>query len=161
MNGEATVTRWRRYGKDRLYVTAADGSAVGWHDLLDDVAHPESPELADQLAAAVDDWRRVDGVPECGRSSRGCSGCTPRSGRGVSARWGRRRWRTGWQSWSPKDPRWRVLHAIPVGERGSDIDHLAIGPAGVFTINAKYHAGAKIWVGGDTFLCRCERTTSS
>jgi len=49
-----------------------------------------------------------------------------------------------------KDPRWRVLHAIPVGERGSDIDHLAIGPAGVFTINAKYHAGAKIWVGGDT-----------
>lgn len=51
-----------------------------------------------------------------------------------------------------KDPRWRVLHAIPVGERGSDIDHLAIGPAGVFTINAKYDAGAKIWVGGDTLL---------
>ena len=48
-----------------------------------------------------------------------------------------------------KDPRWRVLHAVPVGDRGSDIDHLAIGPAGVFTINTKHHPGAKIWVGKD------------
>ncbi|MCY4725392.1 nuclease-related domain-containing protein [Nocardioides sp. STR2] len=48
-----------------------------------------------------------------------------------------------------KDPRWRVLHAVPVGDRGSDIDHLVIGPAGVFTINAKHHPGAKIWVGKD------------
>ena len=48
-----------------------------------------------------------------------------------------------------KDPRWRVLHAVPVGERGSDIDHLVIGPAGVFTINTKHHPGAKIWVGKD------------
>ncbi|MDP9431276.1 MAG: NERD domain-containing protein [Actinomycetota bacterium] len=24
--------------------------------------------------------------------------------------------------------RWRVLHAVPVGERGSDIDHVVIGP---------------------------------
>ena len=58
------VTRWRRYGKDRLYVTAADGSAVGWHDLVDDVAHPERPELADQLAAAVVGWRGSDAPPE-------------------------------------------------------------------------------------------------
>jgi Nuclease-related domain len=49
------------------------------------------------------------------------------------------------------DGRWRVLHAIPVGNRGSDIDHIAIGPAGVFTINAKHHPDAKVWVGGDTF----------
>lgn len=48
-----------------------------------------------------------------------------------------------------KDPRWRVLHAVPVGERGSDIDHLVVGPAGVFTINAKHHPGARIWVGKD------------
>jgi hypothetical protein len=48
-----------------------------------------------------------------------------------------------------KDPRWRVLHAVPVGDRGSDIDHLVIGPAGVFTINTKHHPGAKIWVGKD------------
>lgn len=49
-------------------------------------------------------------------------------------------------------PEWRVLHAIPVGARGSDIDHLAIGPGGVFSLNAKHHPGAKIWVGGNTLM---------
>ena len=48
-----------------------------------------------------------------------------------------------------RDQRWRVLHSIPVGERGSDIDHLVIGPAGVFTLNAKHHPEARIWVAGD------------
>ncbi|MBF4163528.1 NERD domain-containing protein [Nocardioides sp. CBS4Y-1] len=51
-----------------------------------------------------------------------------------------------------KDPRWRVLHAIPVGTRGSDIDHLVLGPGGVFTINTKHHPRAKVWVSGDTFM---------
>ena len=37
-------------------------------------------------------------------------------------------------------PDWRTIHAVPVGDRGSDIDHVVIGPAGVFTINAKNHA---------------------
>lgn len=46
---------------------------------------------------------------------------------------------------------WRVIHSIPVGERGSDIDHLVIGPAGVFTINTKHHPTANVWVRGDTF----------
>lgn len=56
-----------------------------------------------------------------------------------------------------KDPRWRILHAVRVGERGSDIDHVVIGPGGVFTINAKHHPGAKIWVGGDTFMVNGQR----
>lgn len=50
------------------------------------------------------------------------------------------------------DPRWRCLHAIPVGRRGADIDHLVIGPGGVFTLNAKHHPGARLWIGGDTFM---------
>ena len=56
-----------------------------------------------------------------------------------------------------KDPRWQVIHAIPVGTRGSDIDHLVIGPGGVFTINTKNHPDAKIWVGGDTFMVNGNR----
>jgi len=47
---------------------------------------------------------------------------------------------------------WRVLHAVPVGENGSDIDHVVIGPGGVFTINTKHHPDASVWVGGNTFL---------
>ena len=49
-------------------------------------------------------------------------------------------------------PTWRVLHAVRVGEKGSDIDHVVIGPGGVFTVNAKNHPDKSIWVGGDTFL---------
>jgi hypothetical protein len=49
-------------------------------------------------------------------------------------------------------PWWRALHSIPVGNRGSDIDHLVVGPGGVFTLNAKHHPGARIWVGGNTLL---------
>ncbi|WP_347176856.1 nuclease-related domain-containing protein [Parafrankia sp. EAN1pec] len=41
---------------------------------------------------------------------------------------------------------WRVLHSIPL-PRDVDIDHLLIGPGGVFTFNTKYHVGARIWVG--------------
>jgi hypothetical protein len=44
-------------------------------------------------------------------------------------------------------PEWTVLHAVPVGKGGSDIDHVVIGPAGVFTINTKRHRRQKIWVG--------------
>ncbi|MEL0626115.1 nuclease-related domain-containing protein [Salinibacterium amurskyense] len=44
-------------------------------------------------------------------------------------------------------PEWAVLHAVPVGKGDSDIDHVVIGPAGVFTINTKRHPGKKIWVG--------------
>ncbi|WP_324654103.1 nuclease-related domain-containing protein [Georgenia sp. H159] len=54
-------------------------------------------------------------------------------------------------------PEWRVLHAVRVGQRGSDIDHVAIGPAGVFTVNAKHHPNASVWVGGDTFMVNGRR----
>ncbi|MER5730966.1 nuclease-related domain-containing protein [Streptomyces sp. NPDC002138] len=41
---------------------------------------------------------------------------------------------------------WRVLHGIEKGN-GGDIDHLLIGPGGVFSVNTKNHRGAKVWVG--------------
>lgn len=42
---------------------------------------------------------------------------------------------------------WHVLHAVPVGRRGSDIDHVAIGPGGVFTINTKRRPRSTVWIG--------------
>jgi hypothetical protein len=47
---------------------------------------------------------------------------------------------------------WFTLHAVPIGEHGSDIDHVVIGPGGVFCINTKTHLGKKVWVGGDTVM---------
>ncbi len=41
---------------------------------------------------------------------------------------------------------WRVLHSIPVGAGDSDIDHVLIGPPGVFTVNSKHHPGANVWI---------------
>ncbi|MEU6252243.1 nuclease-related domain-containing protein [Streptomyces sp. NPDC047043] len=41
---------------------------------------------------------------------------------------------------------WRVLHGVGKAN-GGDIDHLLIGPGGVFAINTKHHPGASVWVG--------------
>ncbi|MHC5796662.1 nuclease-related domain-containing protein [Lacisediminihabitans sp. FW035] len=43
-------------------------------------------------------------------------------------------------------PEWFVRHAVPIGAGTKDVDHLVIGPGGVFAINTKHHAGAKVWV---------------
>jgi len=45
-------------------------------------------------------------------------------------------------------PEWTVLHSVPVGRGSSDIDHVVIGPPGVFTINTKFSPGKTVWVGG-------------
>ncbi|HWD83693.1 MAG TPA: nuclease-related domain-containing protein [Kribbella sp.] len=54
-------------------------------------------------------------------------------------------------------PRWTVLHAVPIGVRGADIDHLIVGQAGVFTVNTKHHRGQRIWVAGRGFLVSGQR----
>jgi hypothetical protein len=35
---------------------------------------------------------------------------------------------------------------VPVGEKGADIDHIVIGPAGVFTLNTKNHSKSRVTV---------------
>jgi hypothetical protein len=42
---------------------------------------------------------------------------------------------------------WFVRHSIPIGAETTDVDHLVIGPGGVFAINTKHHRGASIWIG--------------
>ncbi|HEY5266219.1 MAG TPA: nuclease-related domain-containing protein [Acidimicrobiales bacterium] len=41
---------------------------------------------------------------------------------------------------------WFVLHAVQVREEGTDIDHVVIGPSGVFTLNTKNHLGKSVTV---------------
>jgi hypothetical protein len=48
---------------------------------------------------------------------------------------------------------------LPVGDRDSDIDHVVIGPVGVFTIDAKNHPQANVWVRDDT--CKVNGTPSA
>ncbi|MDJ0376438.1 nuclease-related domain-containing protein [Cryobacterium sp. PH31-L1] len=49
-------------------------------------------------------------------------------------------------------PEWRVFHALPIGKASADIDHLVVGPGGIFTINTKHHRGKKIWIAERSFL---------
>lgn len=41
---------------------------------------------------------------------------------------------------------WSVFHALPVGSGEADVDHLVVGPAGVFVVNTKHHRGQRVWV---------------
>lgn len=52
---------------------------------------------------------------------------------------------------------WHVVHAVTVGSRGADIDHVVVGPGGVFTVNSKHHPRAKVWVGGNVFMINGQR----
>ena len=55
-------------------------------------------------------------------------------------------------------PEWTVLHAVPVGDGTSDIDHVLIGPAGVVTVNTKNHGTKRVWVAGKAFLVAGQKT---
>jgi len=58
------------------------------------------------------------------------------------------------------DKVWSVFHDIQIDARGRNVDHLVIGPGGVFCLNAKNLAG-RVWVGGNTFLVNGCRTDYS
>lgn len=85
--------------------------------------------------------------------------------RAVDAKTDERAWRVGADGEEAIGSRldkltkhgWYVLHAVPVGNRGSDIDHVVIGPGGVFTVNTKKHPGKKVWVGGGTVMVNGQR----
>jgi hypothetical protein len=55
-------------------------------------------------------------------------------------------------------PAFTVLHAVPVGANDSDIDHVVIGPPGIFTINTKNLAGRKVFAAGNSVLVDGQQT---
>jgi hypothetical protein len=42
---------------------------------------------------------------------------------------------------------WTAFHAVPIGKNDTDIDHILVGPGGIFTINTQHPCGKHIWVG--------------
>ncbi|RUO90754.1 NERD domain-containing protein [Corallococcus sp. AB018] len=43
---------------------------------------------------------------------------------------------------------WFIQHDVRIGQNGANVDHLVIGPPGVYVINTKF-LRQKVWVGGD------------
>lgn len=54
-------------------------------------------------------------------------------------------------------PGFTLLHCAP-GDDGSGIDHLVIGPTGVFTITTRNHSGYRIMVADDVLTVNTRRT---
>jgi hypothetical protein len=48
-------------------------------------------------------------------------------------------------------PPWMALHDIILNDKGTNLDHLVIGPAGVFSLNTKHHPDKKIVVTEKSF----------
>jgi hypothetical protein len=214
---DLSVSRWRKYGKDRLYVNTADGARVATVCLITGAVTVELWEHSAAAQALVAAWYAEQGfsatpapaespppivqaAPPVAASPAPVELVAPvappaseptalvptvdlaANRPGAAAReqavalreaapvrtfvarlmgvhTEEAAWRKGYKGeekvaaeLAKLGPRWKVLHAIPVGDKGSDIDHLAVGPAGVFTINAKHHPGGKVWVGGNTIM---------
>jgi hypothetical protein len=175
------VSRWQKYGQDRLYVNDdATKEGVGFYDhqtgrltLKDETRSMEvlealRPFLAGAVPTGLRDRMPEPPLPEGSDLTRNRAGdavaeraeeLRPRGFQGVVARVLKLRteatpWQAGAKGERIVDKRlgtlrrdgWAVLSSI-VKRSGADIDHLVIGPPGVFTVNTKIHSGAIVWVG--------------
>jgi Nuclease-related domain len=202
---DLTTTRWKRYGKDRLYVKTTDGVDVGHVDLLtgeitvnvpeferevrDLASHQISASRSLAIASPPIDVPCAPTVPSpIARSTAwparseydlaaNAAGAAARAKheevnsqapvRNLVARLlgvptDERAWRVGAKGEQKVGRKlvslpegWHHLNAVPIGNKGSDIDHVVIGPGGVFTINTKHHPGGTVrlyenavWVNG-------------
>jgi hypothetical protein len=53
---------------------------------------------------------------------------------------------------------WTVLHDLPLAASGANLDHLVIGPGGVYALNTKNLSG-KVWVGERMVMHNGRRTS--
>ncbi|MFF9048061.1 nuclease-related domain-containing protein [Streptomyces parvulus] len=187
---ELRVTRWKRYGRDRLYANLSDGTAAGWADVMTgDIKVLRAEYHNDVIAALTEHLQRLTEPVSPDRAPRLVERLTlppltpaddlavnppgaslrdllDESGPGLVERAIARVLRrpTEWDSWRKglEGERrvgaeldrlgrygWRVLHSIPLANK-VDIDHLLIGPGGVFSINTKHHHKKAVWVGNDS-----------
>lgn len=156
---DLAIRRRRRFGKDRLYVTAGDGARLGWCDLITGERVIEVAQRRDEVDRAIECWvSDHDTVPGPSATIEPAAPQHLRSVRTLLARmlgihFEERAWRLGErgevlvaEQLAKLGGAWNVLHSVPVGRLGADIDHLVIGPGGVFTLCSKYHRHARVWV---------------
>lgn len=164
------VERSKRFGHDRAYVRLGD-EQVGYRDLLTGevcCSARVSVERQAVIRSATDHLvhppsaytpRHASTSREQAMAQRTQAPLRTLVARLVGSRTDERAWRIGADAerragndLTALGEGWYALHAVPVGERGSDIDRLVIGPAGVFSVTAKHHPDSRVWAAGDSFL---------
>jgi hypothetical protein len=189
---ELHITRWKRYGHDRLYANLPDGEAVAWADagtgditiLRNEHRREAIQALTEHMLKLRHPARRPEAAPAhtpplppqlpplspesdlaARRPGEALRAKLAEVDEGLWRRWTARLLRRrlesdSWRAGLDGEKRvgaelnrlarhgWRVLHSVPLSER-ADIDHLLMGPGGVFTINTKHHRGHAVWVGDE------------
>jgi hypothetical protein len=121
---------------DRLQETSV---SAGWFDLADNLPGEAVRRHADELHAQ---WRAK---PVLSRL------LTPRTAE-LNSRRGAEAEEYVALKLSALGSSWHILHSVAVGRRDTDIDHIVIGPGGVFTVSCRNHQGKKAWVSGDILM---------
>jgi hypothetical protein len=164
----ATTRRWRRYGHDRTYV--ADGEAtLGYRDERTGVVHVmvagrdaevraalavppvPSPPVLPVVTADLGERRAGTAARALAAQARAERPVLTRLARLVDGHTPERAWRRGAEGEERVEarltklpPAWRVRHDLSMGN--GNVDHLVIGPGGVFSLNTKNLTG-RVWVG--------------
>lgn len=163
MDEVLTVRRWRRYGADRLYVTHETGARVGSVDLQSGEVVADDPVLEARVRRAAQAYLRSD-VPELVlpvTSELASLDALEGLGTGLEA-WlgdvrdgarsdhGLRGSPLGVRLERLADDGWETVHDVPLGRQGSVIEHLLIGPGGIWTVSERRHPGSAVRVAART-----------
>lgn len=156
MDDVLTVRRWQRYGADRLYVTHENGTALGSVDLQSGQVTAADPDGEEMVRRAAQAYLRsgADEIvlplqrpnprrePELHELQTGLEAwlgvISPADDqRGRASTIGERLDRLA-------DEGWQTIHDVPLGRLGTRIEHLLIGPGGIFTVTERRHAGQAV-----------------
>jgi len=150
-----SVRRWRRYGADRLYVTQECGAPVGSIDLQSGEVVVAEPGFEDDVRRAAQEYLRAD-VAELVLPARPHALAEQADTRQVEAALEEWLGTTGGPEDGPRAERastvgdrldrlieegWQTVHDVPLGRQGSLVEHLLIGPGGLFTVTERRHRG--------------------
>ncbi|UZN02485.1 nuclease-related domain-containing protein [Cellulomonas sp. S1-8] len=151
MDEVLTVRRWRRYGADRLYVTHETGARVGSVDLQSGEVVADDPVLEARVRRAAQAYLRSD-VPELVLPvTSELASIEALEGAGVEA-WlgdddeprGERGSPVGSRLDRLAEEGWQAVHDVPLGRQGSVVEHLLIGPGGIYTVTERRHPGSRV-----------------
>ncbi len=152
MDEVLTVRRWRRYGADRLYVTHETGAPVGSVDLQSGEVEAEGPELEARVRRAAQAYLRSD-VPELVLPvTSGLASLDVLDGarEGADHPRGERGSPVGSRLDRMVEEGWQTIHEVPLGRQGTVVEHLLIGPGGIFTVAERRHPGSVVVAGART-----------